>query len=84
MVSARGRVWSRAQAWSIEAAGPLLIDVRLFDVYRGAPLGAGDKSLAERLTFQAPDRTLTDAEIDSQLGSITSALARETGARLRT
>ncbi len=66
------------------AAGALLIDVRLFDVYRGAPLGASEKSLAERLTFQAPDRTLTDAEIDEELGSITSALARETGARLRT
>jgi phenylalanyl-tRNA synthetase beta chain len=66
------------------AAGPLLVDVRLFDLYRGSPLGAGEKSLAERLVFRAPDRNLTDTEIDAQLGAITSALAAELGARLRT
>jgi phenylalanyl-tRNA synthetase beta chain len=66
-----------------QAAGPLLVDVRLFDVYRGAPLGAGEKSLAERLVFQAPDRTLTDAEIDPVLAAVSAALAAELGARLR-
>jgi phenylalanyl-tRNA synthetase beta chain len=67
-----------------EAAGPLLVDVRLFDAYRGAPLGPGEKSLAERLLFQAPDRTLTDAEIDPILEAIAAALATALGARLRT
>jgi phenylalanyl-tRNA synthetase beta chain len=52
-------------------------------VYRGAPLGAGEKSLAERLVFQAPDRTLTDAEIDPVLAAVSAALAAELGARLR-
>ena len=66
------------------AAGPLLLDVRLFDVYRGAPLGPGEKSLAERLVFQAPDRTLTDAEIEAALAAITGALTADLGARLRT
>ncbi len=66
------------------AAGPLLVDVRLFDVYRGAPLAAGEKSLAERLVFQAADRTLTDAEIDAELAAITAALAAKVGSRLRT
>ena len=66
------------------AAGPLLVDVHLFDVYRGAPLVAGEKSLAERLVFQAPDRTLTDAEIDPAIAAVSAALAAELGARLRT
>jgi len=65
------------------SAGPLLVDVRLFDVYRGAPLTAGEKSLAERLVFRATDRTLTDDEIDDAIGRITAALATELGARLR-
>ena len=75
-------------AGSVEAtirrsAGPLLTDVRLFDIYRGAPLGPGDKSLAERLVFQASDRTLTDDEVAAALAAIVAALAAELGARLR-
>jgi phenylalanyl-tRNA synthetase beta chain len=66
------------------SAGPLLVDVRLFDVYRGAPLQPGEKSLAERLVFQAPDRTLTDAEIEAALAAVVAALATDLGARLRT
>ncbi|MEO8228985.1 MAG: phenylalanine--tRNA ligase subunit beta, partial [Chloroflexota bacterium] len=66
------------------SAGPLLVDVRLFDAYRGAPLAPGEKSLAERLMFQAPDRTLTDAEVDSAVGAVAAALSAELGARLRT
>ena len=65
------------------SAGALLVDVRLFDVYRGAPLAAGEKSLAERLTFQAADRTLTDTDLDPALEAVT-ALSSELGARLRT
>jgi phenylalanyl-tRNA synthetase beta chain len=64
------------------AAGPLLVGLRLFDVYRGAPLVADEKSLACRLTFQA-DRTLTDADVDGVLGGVVKAL-RADGARLRT
>ena len=45
------------------AAGALLEDVRLFDVYRDDRLGAGRRSLAFRLRLQAPDRTLTDADV---------------------
>jgi phenylalanyl-tRNA synthetase beta chain len=45
-----------------EAAGRLLSDVRVFDLYRGAQVGEGRKSLAFALRFRAADRTLTDAE----------------------
>ncbi|MBV8979748.1 MAG: phenylalanine--tRNA ligase subunit beta [Acidimicrobiia bacterium] len=45
------------------AGGDLLVDVRLFDVFRGARLGEGKRSLAYRLRFNALDRTLTDEEV---------------------
>lgn len=67
----------------LASAGALLVSCRLFDVYRGAPLTADEKSLAQRLVFQAPDRTLTDAEIDARMAGISAALATELGARLR-
>ena len=43
--------------------GKLLAGAEVFDVYRGDQLGAGRKSLALRLEFRAPDRTLTDEEV---------------------
>jgi phenylalanyl-tRNA synthetase beta chain len=64
--------------------GELLRDVALFDIYRGAPLAPGEKSLAHRLTFQSADRTLTEAEVDAAVGAITAALSAEVGGRLRT
>ncbi len=63
------------------AGGSLLADVRLFDVYRGAPLEEHEKSLAFRLTFQA-DRTLTEAEVEAAVVAATAAL-EQAGARLR-
>ena len=51
-------------------------DVRLFDVYRGNPLAADEKSLAYRLTFRAPDRTLAAlrAHIRGRIGKFLDAL----------
>jgi len=46
-----------------EAGGDLLVDVRLFDVFRGPQLGEGKRSLAYRLRFNALDHTLTDEEV---------------------
>jgi phenylalanyl-tRNA synthetase beta chain len=66
------------------AGGPLLRAIRLFDIYRGAPLADAERSLSYRLTFQAGERTLTDAEIDAALGAISAALAGEIGGRIRT
>jgi phenylalanyl-tRNA synthetase beta chain len=65
------------------AGGPLLYDVRLFDVYRGPQLPPGQKSLAYSLVFQATDRTLTDAEVDAEKRRIVGAVAKRLGARLR-
>jgi phenylalanyl-tRNA synthetase beta chain len=65
------------------AAGDLLRDLRLFDVYRGAPLNSGEKSVAYRLSFQAQDRTLTEEQIDEVIERVRDALGRELGARVR-
>jgi phenylalanyl-tRNA synthetase beta chain len=46
-----------------EAAGSLLVDLALFDVFRSEAMGEGKRSLAYTLRFQADDRTLTDGEI---------------------
>jgi phenylalanyl-tRNA synthetase beta chain len=62
--------------------GPLLGQIEVFDVYRGDQVGEGQKSLALRLEFRAPDRTLTDAEVAERRSAIESALA-EIGGRLR-
>ncbi len=56
------------------SGGTLLQDVRLFDVYRGAPLGADERSLAFRMTFEAEERTLTESEVDGAMSSIVGAL----------
>jgi len=65
------------------AGGALLIDVVLFDVYRGPQLGDGKKSLAYSLTFQAPDRTLTSDEAARQRERIVKALSDTMGAQIR-
>jgi phenylalanyl-tRNA synthetase beta chain len=74
-------------AASVEAAvraggGELLRDVRVFDVYTGEQVGKGNWSLALRLEFRAPDRTLTDDEVAESRATIEAALA-ELGGRLR-
>ena len=66
------------------AGGALLRDVGVFDVYRDEQaLGAGGRSLALRLTFQADDRTLTDDEVAPLRVAVVDALATRFGAVLR-
>jgi len=68
----------------IRAAGGLMLTgVALFDVYRGAQIGSGKKSLALSLTYQAQDRTLTDADATKIRERIVRALHDELGATLR-
>lgn len=66
----------------IESVGGLLKAARLFDVFKGEQIGAGKKSLAYRLTYQA-DRTLTDAEVVKVRESIIKRLRDELGAVIR-
>jgi phenylalanyl-tRNA synthetase beta chain len=64
-------------------AGELLEDLRLFDVYTGAPVPAGSRSLAYALTLRAPDRTLTSEEATAVRDAAVTAAAARTGAVLR-
>ena len=64
------------------AAGELLVQIHLFDVFRGASVSTGQRSLAYRLRLQAPDRTLTDEDVASVLAACVSA-AGSIGATLR-
>ena len=64
-------------------AGPLLEAVRLFDVYAAEQLGAGRKSLAYKLTFRAPDRTLTVEEAVAARDAAVAVAAERFGATLR-
>ncbi len=63
--------------------GPLLEDVRLFDVYTGEQAGEGRKSLAYTLRFRAPDHTLTADEVSAARDAAVAAAAGRTGAVLR-
>ncbi|HEV8516337.1 MAG TPA: phenylalanine--tRNA ligase subunit beta [Candidatus Limnocylindrales bacterium] len=65
------------------AAGELLRELRLFDRYHGPSVGPEEVSLAYRLRLQAPDRTLTDEEVDRLVGAVVRALEERLGARIR-
>jgi phenylalanyl-tRNA synthetase beta chain len=65
------------------AAAPELRSVRIFDLYRGEQVGQGKKSLALRLEFQSPDRTLTDEDVATIRARIETHLAQEVGGTLR-
>ena len=64
-------------------AGDLLEGVSLFDVYKGAPLPPGQKSLAFAIVFRSCERTLRDEEADRQINHIRDLLASELGASFR-
>ncbi len=65
------------------AAGEWLVALELFDVYTGPGTPQGMKSLAFEVQFQHPERTLTEAEIQTIQERMTAAVAAECGGRLR-
>jgi phenylalanyl-tRNA synthetase beta chain len=66
---------ARVRQVVMEGGGDLLRSAHVFDLYRGEQVGEGRKSLAFRLEFRAPDRTLTDAEVAERRDAIQAALA---------
>nr|PZN41849.1 MAG: phenylalanine--tRNA ligase subunit beta [Bacillota bacterium] len=73
---------ARVEAAIRQAGGDLLEEVRLFDLYQGPPVPPGKRSLAYSLTYRAPDRTLTDAEVEAVHNRVRQAL-QDLGAELR-
>jgi phenylalanyl-tRNA synthetase beta chain len=65
------------------AGGELLERVQVESDYRGPELPSGTRSVAFRLTFRAPDRTLRDADVDQAEARILAALTEELGVRRR-
>ena len=83
VIVAQDRTAAEVEA-TIEGHGGLLLRrLRLFDVYRGAPLDAGQMSLAYRLVLGASDRTLTEAEVDAAIEAVRGGLEADLGAHLR-
>ena len=74
---------TRIEASLRKGGGPLLVDLDLFDVYRGHGVDEGTRSLAYRLRFQATDRTLTDAEVADVRQACIDQVTTKTGAALR-
>ena len=65
------------------SAGELLEDVRLFDIYTGAPIPPGQQSLAFALRFRAPDRTLSAEEVAKSRNAAVAGATEKFGAVLR-
>jgi phenylalanyl-tRNA synthetase beta chain len=73
---------ARVRGAVIDGGGELLRSAEIFDLYRGEQVGEGSKSLALRLEFRAPDRTLTDEEVAERREAIRAAVG-EIGGSLR-
>ncbi|MBM4448635.1 MAG: phenylalanine--tRNA ligase subunit beta, partial [Chloroflexi bacterium] len=74
---------SHQQAADIIKGFSLVKDVAIFDVYSGKQVPAGKKSLAYRITYQSPDRTLTDEAVNKVQEQILKKLRQQLGATLR-
>ncbi len=74
---------SSARVQQIIQSFPLVSQVKLFDVYTGEQVPPGKKSLAYRIVYQSPSRTLTVEEVNKIQQEIISCLGRKLGATLR-
>ena len=74
----------RVEAVIREAGGMMLEEVFPFDLYRGKGVPEGARSVAYRLRFRAPDRTLTDDEVDAMFDRVLRRLSEELGVERRT
>ncbi len=66
-----------------KTGGFLLVEVELFDIYRGQNIAAGRKSIAFHLTYQSPDRALNEKEVNAIRQRIIATVQKETGGLLR-
>jgi phenylalanyl-tRNA synthetase beta chain len=66
-----------------QKAPPLVVDIGLFDVYRGKGVETGKKSLAFRMLLQDTRKTLIDEEVDAAVSGVVRILSEEFGATLR-
>jgi phenylalanyl-tRNA synthetase beta chain len=74
---------SQVRSAILANGGSLVESVELFDVYEGEQIPPGTKSLAYAIVFRSPERTLTEAEIDSLHEDIEKALERDLDGKIR-
>ena len=74
---------ARLQSVLHDAGGAILETVTVFDIYTGAPIPAGQKSIALALRFRADNRTLTEVEVENAMSQLRERAAQEFGAQLR-
>ena len=74
---------AQAQDVITSAAGKLLRNVKLFDIYRGVGIAEGKKSLAFSLELRADDRTLSDTDTQPVIDKVLAALKEKLDANLR-
>ena len=65
------------------AAGALLSDLLVFDLYEGEGIPEGHRSVAFRLRFQSAERTLTDEDVEEAVGAVVSRLREVFGVKTR-
>jgi phenylalanyl-tRNA synthetase beta chain len=69
---------------TLRASKPsIVVDISLFDLYRGQGVESGEKSLAFRWLLQDTQKTLTDAEVDAAGAALREILEKEFSAKLR-
>ena len=66
-----------------KTGGRILTNIDVFDLYVGENVASDEKSIAYKLTFQAPDRTLTDDEVLQVFNNIIKAVEEKSSAKLR-
>jgi phenylalanyl-tRNA synthetase beta chain len=81
LVLPAGRTAAEVEAVLRQAAGPLLESVTIFDEFQGA--GMAGRSVAWRLVFRDPARTLTDADVDAVITAVLTALKEQLDVRRR-
>ena len=62
---------------------PIIESYKMFDVYKGEQVKAGHKSVAYRITFRAPERTLIEQEVADVMKTLVEKLSNKLGAEIR-
>ena len=77
------KVTAYADVVAVLKKNPLVVSVELFDLYEGAQVGEGKKSMAFHARYQSPDRTLTNEEVEKAESAIVEDVEKKFNAKLR-
>jgi phenylalanyl-tRNA synthetase beta chain len=84
LVAPVGVSWAQIEKHVAKVGGRLLESLQVFDVFRGASIGADRTAYGVRLSFRSNEGTLKDAEVDAVVVRIVGKLEAELGVGLRT